>query len=100
MTIRKAVATTTTMAIKGGEKSMGYLDGGDDAWSEVVMKRVERVGAGAGDGDATTIFMSISTVAEEESLAAEAVVGVLKSGKREREREWGKVEGRGVNAFG
>lgn len=89
MTIRKAVATTTTMAIKGGEKSMGYLDGGDDAWSEVVMKRVERVGAGAGDGDATTIFMSINIVpeeVEEESLAAEAVEGVLKSEKRERER--------------
>lgn len=66
MTIRKAVATTTTMAINGGEKSMGYLDGGDDAWSEVaVMMGMDRVGARAGYGDgagaaaaAATIFMA------------------------------------------
>lgn len=37
MTIKKAVATTTTMAINGGLKSMGSLDGGDDAWSRVVL---------------------------------------------------------------
>lgn len=58
----------TTMAINGGEKSMGYLDGGDDAWSEVaVMMGTDRVGARAGYGDgagagaaaaAATIFMA------------------------------------------
>lgn len=52
--MRKAVATTTTMAINGGLKSTGIFDG--DWWMTTAAIGVgDGVGVGAGAGDGTLI---------------------------------------------
>lgn len=48
VTMRKAAATTTTIAINGGLKSTGNFDGGGDG---IVDLFTTEVGDGDGDGD-------------------------------------------------